>query len=141
MNNRASLTPAQGTLTVACMIVTSLSQLPHGYHQLPTVGKSSENTNLHTKFLLQIWKQWQDSAMLLASNKQQHKEITKNRKTQQDRQNTQKRTAGKNKDQVGLQEAPHLQDYTESFRILQMLKFQKGIFLIEKPCSPFIQNL
>jgi hypothetical protein len=44
--------------------------------------------------------------MLLASNKQQHKEITKNRKTQQDRQNTQKRTAEKNKDQVGLQEVP-----------------------------------
>ncbi len=44
----------------------------------------------------------------------------------------QKRTAGKNKDQVGLQEAPHLQDYTESFRILQMQKFQKGIFLIEQ---------
>jgi hypothetical protein len=46
--------------------------------------------------------------MLLASNKQQHKEIRKNRKTQQDRQNTQKRTAEKNKDQVGLQEAHHL---------------------------------
>jgi hypothetical protein len=36
--------------------------------------------------------------MLLASNKQ-HKERTKTRKTQQDRQNTQKRTSGKNKDQ------------------------------------------
>jgi hypothetical protein len=48
--------------------------------------------------------------MLLDSNKQQHKEITKNRKTQQDRQNTQKRRAEKNTDQVGLQEAPHLQD-------------------------------
>jgi hypothetical protein len=48
--------------------------------------------------------------MLLASNKQ-HKEITKSRKTQQERQNTQKRTAEKNKDQVGLQEAPHLQDF------------------------------
>jgi hypothetical protein len=24
---------------VACMIVTSLSQLPHWLHQLPTVGK------------------------------------------------------------------------------------------------------
>jgi hypothetical protein len=46
--------------------------------------------------------------MLLSSNKQQHKEITKNRKTQQDRQNTQKRTAEKNEDQVGLQEAHHL---------------------------------
>jgi dsDNA-binding SOS-regulon protein len=42
----------------------------------------------------------EDSAMLLASNKQQHKEITKNRKTQQDKQNTQKRTAEKNKDQL-----------------------------------------
>jgi hypothetical protein len=36
------------------------------------------------RFLLQIWKQQEDSAMLLASNKQ-HKEITKNRKTRQDR--------------------------------------------------------
>jgi hypothetical protein len=73
--------------------------------------------------------------MLLASNKQ-HKEITKKRKTQQDRQNTKKRTAGKNKDQVGLQEAPHFQDYTKSWRILQMLKFQKRIVLIEQPSSP-----
>jgi hypothetical protein len=52
--------------------------------------------------------------MLLACNKQQHKEITKNRKTQQDRQNTQKRTAEKNKDQVSLQEAPHLQDFIQN---------------------------
>jgi hypothetical protein len=29
MNNSASLTPVQGPSTVACMIVTSLSQLPH----------------------------------------------------------------------------------------------------------------
>jgi hypothetical protein len=36
--------------------------------------------------------------MLLVRNKQPYKEITKNRKTQQDRQNTQKRTAEKNKD-------------------------------------------
>jgi hypothetical protein len=60
--------------------------------------KASENTNLHTKFLLQFQKQQEDSAMLLASNKQR-KDITKNRKTQQDRQNTQKRRAEKNKDQ------------------------------------------
>jgi lipid A disaccharide synthetase len=68
--------------------------------------KASENTNLHTKFLLQIWKQLQkqqeDSAMVLTSNKQHHKEIQKNRKTEQDRQNPQKRTAGKNKDKVSL---------------------------------------
>jgi hypothetical protein len=41
--------------------------------------KASENTNLHTKFLLQmrkqLQKQWEDSAMLLTSNKQHHKEI------------------------------------------------------------------
>ncbi len=42
MNNRASLAPAQGTLTVACMIVTSLSQLPHWLHQLPAVGKGQQ---------------------------------------------------------------------------------------------------
>jgi len=92
--------------------------------------KASENTNLCIEFLLQVQKQLEDSAMLLASNKQQHKE-SKSRKTQQDRQNAQKRTAGKNKDQVGFQEAPHLKRlFTESFRILQMLKFQTGIF----PC-------
>jgi hypothetical protein len=89
--------------------------------------KASENTNLCIEFLLQIQKQQEDSAMLLASNKQQNKEITKSRKTQQDGQNAQKRTAGNNKDQVGFQKALHLQDFTESFRILQMLKFQKGI--------------
>jgi hypothetical protein len=42
--------------------------------------------------------------MLLASNKQ-HEDKTQESKTQQDRLNTQKRTAGKNIDQVGLQEA------------------------------------
>ncbi len=39
MHNSASLTPVQGPSKVACMIVTSLSQLPHWLHQLPTVGK------------------------------------------------------------------------------------------------------
>jgi hypothetical protein len=62
--------------------------------------------------------------MLLASNKQ-HKEITKKRKTQQDRQNTKKRTAGKNKDQVGLQDAPHFQDYTKSCRITPNVEIPK----------------
>jgi hypothetical protein len=41
---------------------------------------TNENTSLHNEILLQIWKQQEDSAMLLARNKQ-HKEITKNRKT------------------------------------------------------------
>jgi hypothetical protein len=39
MNKSASLTPIQGQSTVACMIVTSLSQLSHWLRQLPTVGK------------------------------------------------------------------------------------------------------
>jgi hypothetical protein len=38
MNNSASLTPVQGPSTLARMIVTSLSLLPHQLHQLPTVG-------------------------------------------------------------------------------------------------------
>jgi hypothetical protein len=66
--------------------------------------------------------------MLLASIKQ-HKEITKGRNIQRDRQNAQRRTAGKKKDQEVLQETPHFQDsirfYTEPFGKLQMLKFQK----------------
>jgi hypothetical protein len=43
-----------------------------GLHQLPAVDISSITTNLHTKFLLQAQKQWKDSAMILASNKQQN---------------------------------------------------------------------
>jgi hypothetical protein len=39
VNNSANLTPVQGPSTVECMIVTSLSQLPHWLHQLHTVGK------------------------------------------------------------------------------------------------------
>jgi len=50
-------------------------------HQLPTVGvKPSVNTKLHTEFVLQIWKQQENSAMLLACNEQPHK-----KKTQQNR--------------------------------------------------------
>jgi len=69
---------------------------------------ASENTNLHTKFLLQFLKQWEDSTMLLASNKQQHNEIAKNRKTKQ----------GKTRSSP----------LTELLKKLQMLKFQKRIF-------------
>jgi Ni,Fe-hydrogenase III component G len=71
MNISASLTLVQGPSTVTCMVVTSL------YHNFPTDFisslqrvKASVNTNLCTEFLLQIWKQQEDSAMLLASNKQ-----------------------------------------------------------------------
>jgi hypothetical protein len=64
MNNSAGLTLVQGPSTVTCMVVTSL------YHNFPTDFisslqwvKASVNTNLCTEFL-------EDSAMLLASNKQ-----------------------------------------------------------------------
>jgi len=90
--------------------------------------KADVNTTLHTKFLLQIWKQQENSAILLASNKQHYKEKTQNQNTWQNRLNTQERTARKNIDQGGLQQAPNLQDY-QKFRTLQMLKFQKGIFI------------
>jgi hypothetical protein len=66
-----------------------------------------KSTNLQTEFLLQIQKH---SAMLLASNRPQHKDMIKNRPTDREKQNLKERTAGENNEQVGLQEAPHLQD-------------------------------
>jgi hypothetical protein len=60
---------------------------PAHFHNFPTDFissqqwvKASENTNMHTMFLLQIRKQREDSAMLLTSNKQHHKEIQKTEK-------------------------------------------------------------
>jgi hypothetical protein len=51
---------------------------------------------MHTEILQQIWKQQEDSAMLLASNKQQHKEITEqkdtNRRDKTHRKRHQRRT-------------------------------------------------
>jgi hypothetical protein len=46
-----------------------------------------KNTNLQTEFLLQIQKQWEDSAILLTSNRPQHKDKTKDRPTQRKKQN------------------------------------------------------
>jgi hypothetical protein len=103
LNNSTSLTPVQGPLTAySDFSITTFSLL----HQLPTVGKANDNTNLCNEFLLQIWKQWEDSAMLLASKKQQYKEKTKNTKAQQDRQNTQEMTAGKNKEKWAYKKLP-----------------------------------
>jgi hypothetical protein len=71
--------------------------------------------------------------MLLASNKQKHKEITKKKHTQQDRQNAQEQRPS------GLtRSSPLTRLYTKSFRILQMLKFQKNIFsLLGNPLALF----
>jgi hypothetical protein len=57
MNNSASLTAVQGPSMVARMIATSQSQLPHCFISSLHWVKASENTNLCTNFLLQIWKQ------------------------------------------------------------------------------------
>jgi hypothetical protein len=46
-----------------------------------------ESTNLRIKLLLQIQKQWEDSAMLLASNRPQQKDTTKHRLTEREKQN------------------------------------------------------
>jgi hypothetical protein len=51
------------------MIETSLHNLPTDFITSLQWVKASANTNLHPKFLLQFWKQQEDSAMLLASNK------------------------------------------------------------------------
>jgi hypothetical protein len=57
--------------------------------------KASVNTKLHTEFVLQIWKQQENSAMLLASNKQPHK-----KKTQQNRLKTHRKGLVKNIDLI-----------------------------------------
>jgi len=57
MNNSASLTAVQGPSMVARMIVMSLSQLHPDFISSLQWVKVSENTDLCTKFLLQIWKQ------------------------------------------------------------------------------------
>jgi hypothetical protein len=53
------------------------------------------STNLQTQFLLQFGKQQEDSAILLVSNKPQHKDKTKNRPTEMEKQDFRgKGTAG-----------------------------------------------
>jgi len=69
-----------------------------------------KSTNLRIKFLLQIQKQWEGSAVLLASNRPQHKDITKHRLTEREKQNLNERSVGKKNEQVSLQEALHLED-------------------------------
>jgi hypothetical protein len=46
-----------------------------------------KDTNLQTEFLLQIRKLQEDSAILLASNRLQHKDKTQNRPTEMEKQN------------------------------------------------------
>jgi hypothetical protein len=71
------------------------------------------STNLGTEFLLQFRKQQEDSAILLPSNRPQQQEQDKKRLTEREKKTTE-RTTAKNYEQVGLQEAPHLQDLKQN---------------------------
>jgi hypothetical protein len=68
------------------------------------------STNLRTEFLLQFQKQREDSAILLASNRPQQQRQDKKQTNRKGKEKLKERTTGKNYEQVGLQEAPHLQD-------------------------------
>jgi hypothetical protein len=50
------------------------------------------STNLQTEFLLQFWKQWEDSAILLASNRHNNKDQTKNRPKEREKKGQQGKT-------------------------------------------------
>ncbi len=97
------------------------------------MGKANDNTNLCNEFLLQIWKQWEDSAMLLASKKQQYKEKTKNTKAQQDRQNTQEMTAGKNKEKWAYKKLPIKKTIQNHSVYSKCWKSKKEFFLLSNP--------
>ncbi len=67
--------------------------------------------NLQTEFLLQFQKQREDSAMLLSSNRpqQQGQETNRPPDQQKGQEELKERRTGKDYEQVGLQEAPHIQ--------------------------------
>jgi hypothetical protein len=70
--------------------------------------------NLQTEFLLQFRKQQEDSAILLASNRPQQEGEDKKQTDRKGKERLKERTTGKNYEQVGLQEAPHLQNLKQN---------------------------
>jgi hypothetical protein len=70
--------------------------------------------NLQTEFLLQFRKQQEDSAILLASNRPQQEGEDKKQTDRKGKEKLKERTTGKNYEQVGLQEAPHLQNLKQN---------------------------
>jgi hypothetical protein len=68
------------------------------------------STNLRTEFLQQFWKQWEDSAILLASNRPKQQGKDKKPTNTKGKEKLQERTTWKNYEQVGLQDTPQLQD-------------------------------
>jgi len=71
------------------------------------------STNLQTEFVLQFWKQGEDSAILLASNRPQQGQ-DKKKTDRKGKEKLEERTTGKTYEQVVLQEAPHLQDLKQN---------------------------
>jgi len=53
------------------------------------------STNLQTEFLLQFWKQQEDSAILLASNRHNNKDKTNNRPKEREKKGRQGKTKNK----------------------------------------------
>jgi hypothetical protein len=91
-----------------------------------------KDTNLWTEFLLQIQKQQEGSVILLASNRQ-HKDKTKNRPTDTEKQNFKGKDS---REQVSLQEAPHLQDSKQNHSENSKSWNSKGeLFFIKRPTS------
>jgi hypothetical protein len=86
--------------------------------------------NLQTEFLLQFRKQQEDSAILLASNRPQQQGQDKKTDRQKGKRKTEGKDNRKNYEQVGLQEAPHLQDLKQNhFENSKSGNSKKEIFL------------
>ncbi len=145
MNNSTGLTPVQGPSILACMIVTSLSQLSHLTSSAPSSGwrpvktltcipsfccKSGSNSRSNRK--TQPW-YWQATNNITRRSKKTEKQ---NRIDKTHR----KRTAGKNKEQVSLWEAPHLQDLIQNHskysNTPKCWNSKKEFSFIEQPSSP-----
>ncbi len=94
------------------------------------------STNLRTEFLLQFQKQWEDSAILLASNRPQQQQQDKKQTDRKGKEKLKERTTGKNYEQVGLQEAPHLQDLKQNhFESSKSGNSKKEFFFNKQPSS------
>jgi hypothetical protein len=89
------------------------------------------STNLRTEFLLQFWKQQEDSALLLASNRQQQQRQDK--ETKNDRKGKEKQKERTNRERLrtnGLtRSSPLTRPKEKSFCKFQKRKFQTGFFL------------
>jgi len=94
------------------------------------------STNLRTEFLLQFRKQWEDSAILLASNRLQRQGQDKKQTDRKGKEKLKERTTGKDCEQVGFQEAPHLKDLKQNhFENAKARNSKKEFFLNKQPST------